>query len=111
MMSTIQNIASHISQRPVGSLPVQEIHSEEEVYDTYASRMYRDGLILFLSGPRTQKGKHVWLEFKFDPTDEAIRVLAEICEIKGNQVKARFEHMWPKDEKRYFDFLARACAA
>ena len=110
-MSTIKNIASHISQRPVGSLPVLEIHAEEEVYETYASRLYRDGVVMFLSGPNTQEGKHVWLEFKFDASQKALRVLAEICLINGNQVKAKFRHMWPKDEIRYFQYLSRACAA
>ena len=88
-----------------------EIHSEEEVFETYASRLYRNGVVMLLSGPLTEVGKHVWLEFQYDPGEKAIRVLAEIRVIKGNQVKAHFRHMWPQDEQRYFRYLTRASAA
>ena len=110
-MSVIQSLSSHISQRPAGSVRILEIHGDEQVFETYAVQLRDEGLCMFLSGPYTQAGQHVWLEFKLNESASPIRVLSQIDDIEGNQVYARFVHMWPRDERRYQAHLSQSMAA
>jgi len=110
-MNTIKNIASHISQRPAGSIKVLERYAEDQVFETIALSLSRDGMTVQRSGLHPAVGKHVWLEFEVGPYGRPICALAETRAIHGHEVRFRFLHMWPKDERRYFSYLSQACAA
>ena len=110
-MSVIQSLSSHISKRPTGSLRILEIHGDDHVFETYAVQLRDEGVCMFLSGPYTKAGQHVWLEFNLDEAGQPIRVLSQIDDVEGNQVYARFIHMWPRDERRYQAHLSRTIAA
>jgi hypothetical protein len=110
-MHTVTNIASHISQRPQGSLTVLEIHQNDEVFETVALKIDRDGMTLRRSGLHSEVGEHVWLEFQLEDSGPSMRALTEVRAINGKQVRFRFLHQWPRDERRYFAYLAQRQAA